>query len=143
MELLRKLKLEQTAKAMRLGADIWKGYFGAEFDNNFVFIQENGLMMNLDTPTHSITDIINYYNREYAKSESDKLPQIRLHDLRHTNATILLSQNQDIESVAKRLGHHKTSVTLDIYGHALKSKDKVASDTLESLLIRKHGYGNQ
>lgn len=139
VELLKKLKAEQHKKAMALGADIWKGYFGAEFDDNFVFTQDNGLMMNVDTPTHSIKDIIGYYNREYAETETDKLPNIRLHDLRHTNATILLSQNQDIESVSKRLGHHKTSVTLDIYGHALKSKDKVAADTLEDLLIKKHG----
>ena len=139
IELLKKLKAEQTKQALMLGADIWQGKYGAEYDDNFVFIQDNGLMMNLDTPTHSIKDIIGYYNREYAKSESDKLPEIRLHDLRHTNATILLSQNQDIESVSKRMGHHKTSVTLDIYGHALKSKDKVASDTLENILIRKQG----
>lgn len=136
---LKKLKFLQREKSMMLGADIWRGYFGADFDNNNVFIQDNGLMMNLDTPTHAITDVINYYNREYAKTETDKLPNIRLHDLRHTNATILLSQNQDIESVAKRLGHHKTSVTLDIYGHALKSKDAIASQTLENVLLRKQG----
>lgn len=138
IDLLKKLKTEQQEKALKLGSDIWRGCYGVDYDNNHVFTQDNGLMMNLDTPTHSITDIINYYNREYA-TDSDKLPNIRLHDLRHTNATILLSQNQDIESVAKRLGHHKTSVTLDIYGHALKSKDKVASDTLENVLMRKQG----
>ncbi len=138
IELLRKLKSEQHEKSLLLGADVWQGLYGSDFDSNYVFTQDNGSMMNLDTPTHAITDIINYYNREYA-TESTKLPMIRLHDLRHTNATILLSQNHDIESVAKRLGHHKTSVTLDIYGHALKSKDKVASDTLESVLSKKHG----
>lgn len=136
---LRKLKSLQREKAMKLGLDIWKGFIGNDFDNNAIFTQENGLMMNLDTPSHAIGDIISYYNREYAEIESDKLPEIRLHDLRHTNATILISQNQDIESIAKRLGHHKTSVTLDIYGHALKSKDKVASQALENVLLRKQG----
>lgn len=136
IELLKKLKADQRKKSIALGPDIWKGCFGADFDNNFVFTQDNGLMMNTDTPTHAMKDIIRYYNREYAHSKEEALPEIRLHDLRHSHATILLSQNQDIESVAKRLGHHKTSVTLDIYGHALRSKDRVASDTLEALLLK-------
>lgn len=139
IEQLKRLKSEQREKAFMLGADIWKGKYGADFDENFVFIQDNGLCMNVDSPSHVMKDIISYYNREYAKSKAEELPNIRLHDLRHTSATLLLSQNQDIESVAKRLGHHKTSVTLDIYGHALKSKDRVASDCLEDLLIRKQG----
>ncbi len=139
IDLLRKLKTEQRKKALVLGPDVWKGPIGADFDNGYVFTQDNGLMMCVDTPSHTMGDIINNYNREYALTEADMLPKIRLHDLRHTNATILLSQNQDIESVAKRLGHHKTSVTLDIYGHALASKDAVASQTLENVLLRKQG----
>ena len=59
---------------------------------------------------------------------------LRLHDLRHTSATLLLANNVDIETVSKRMGHSRASVTLDIYGHAIREMDKVASNTLEALL---------
>lgn len=42
---------------------------------------------------------------------------IRLHDLRHMNATTLLDAGVPITTVSKRLGHSRTSTTTDIYGH--------------------------
>ncbi|MBR3344886.1 MAG: tyrosine-type recombinase/integrase, partial [Solobacterium sp.] len=51
-------------------------------------------------------------------------------DLRHTSATLLLAEGVDIETVSRRIGHSRASVTLDIYGHAMKHKDTEASDTL-------------
>jgi integrase len=65
--------------------------------------------------------------------EAEKLPSIRLHDLRHTAATLLLSEGVDIETVSHRLGHSKASITLDVYGHALETKDRAAADKLEEL----------
>ena len=62
---------------------------------------------------------------------------IRLHDLRHTGAALLLGSGVDIETVSRRLGHSKASVTLDIYGHALPENDKKASDILADMLRRK------
>ena len=62
-----------------------------------------------------------------------------MHDLRHTSATLLLSENTDIEVVSKRLGHARASVTLDIYGHALKEKDVSASNKLELMFNGKNG----
>ena len=88
--------------------------------------------MNLDTPYHKFKEVIALYNAQCEKEE-DKLPNIRLHDLRHTSATLLLSENVDIETVSHRLGHSKASVTLDVYGHWLKETDEKASDTLENL----------
>lgn len=65
-----------------------------------------------------------------------ELPKIRLHDLRHTSATLLLAYGTDIETVAHRLGHSKPSVTIDIYGHAIKSMDYKAAETLDTLLLQ-------
>jgi integrase len=45
----------------------------------------------------------------------------------------LLSRGTDIETVSNRLGHSKASVTLDIYGHALKEMDEAAANTLGAL----------
>ncbi|MBQ5675029.1 MAG: tyrosine-type recombinase/integrase [Lachnospiraceae bacterium] len=56
---------------------------------------------------------------------------------RHTSASLLIAQRTDIRTIANRLGHSNTSVTLDIYSHAFKEVDAKASDTLEILLEKK------
>lgn len=58
-----------------------------------------------------------HYNKMVAKA---KLPARRLHDLRHTFASILLKRCRDILYVQKQLGHSKPSITLDIYSHFLE-----------------------
>lgn len=128
-ELLSDWKKNMKKQCLSFGT-AWEGYRGAEFDKNSVFITDTGATMHLDTPSHKLKEVINLYNAS-CENEKDKLPQIRLHDLRHTSATLLLAQNVDIETVSKRLGHSKASITLDIYGHATKSNDKIASDILE------------
>ncbi len=62
------------------------------------------------------------------------LPDIRFHDLRHTNATLLLLQNTPAKVVSERLGHASIQITLDTYSHVLPSMDRDAADRLEALL---------
>ncbi|MBR1709977.1 MAG: tyrosine-type recombinase/integrase [Clostridia bacterium] len=135
-EVLKEWKLKQMELAFSMGKS-WKGEPGKNFDNNFIFIQlENGLRMDVDTPTHKFKKAIENYNSACTKEE-DKLPLIHLHELRHTSATLLLANNVDIETVSHRLGHSKPSITLDVYGHWMKETDKTASDTLENLFNKK------
>ncbi len=139
--LLREWKREQFLLCAKLGT-AWKGHRNGmkedgktrdSFDDNNIFIQlENGLPIHLSTPNHKFHEIVDMYNATREKEE-DKLPRIRLHDLRHTGATLLLGEKTDIETVSHRLGHAKASVTLDIYGHALPENDKQASDTLAAM----------
>ena len=63
------------------------------------------------------------------------LPVINFHGLRHTNATLLISQNIDIAVVAARLGHAQITTTLNFYVHPVISHNKVAGNTLQNLLI--------
>ena len=131
-ELLKEWKLKQMELALSMG-DSWKGETGKDFDKNFIFIQlEDGSRMDIDTPTHRFKKAIENYNSACTKEE-DKLPLIHLHDLRHTQATLLLANGVDVETVSHRLGHSKPSITLDVYGHWMKETDKTASDTLENL----------
>lgn len=62
------------------------------------------------------------------------LPKVTLHSLRHSNATLMIAEDVDIATVSKRLGHSNTSTTLNIYTHALKSRDRIAAQKLESVL---------
>lgn len=135
MDLLRQLRANHYDLAEKNGTR-WRGKTGKQFDENFVFCQDNGLMLNLSTPTHAFKKIIKLYNGTVADSDQ-KLPDIHLHDLRHTSATLLISSGINIETIAKRLGHAKVSMTLDTYGHALNAFDAVASATLEALLSPK------
>jgi integrase len=64
------------------------------------------------------------------------VPEARLHDLRHFVATQLIGAGHDIRTVSGRLGHAKTSTTLDMYAAFLRPQDKAAADTLGSLLER-------
>lgn len=55
------------------------------------------------------------------------LPRIRLHDLRHTYATLALQQCQnfaDMKTLSRRLGHASITFTLDTYGHVLRGQDE-------------------
>lgn len=121
--------------ATELGTQ-WQGKHGKMFDSSFIFIQNDGKQMNSHTPYHKFKTIISRYN-EQCDDEDKKLPSIRFHDLRHTSATLMLSENVDIETVSHRLGHSKASITLDVYGHFLPKKDKTASDKLEALFDNK------
>jgi integrase len=62
------------------------------------------------------------------------LPNIRFHDLRHTSATLLLSQGVHPKIVQERLGHSQISVTLDVYSHVMPGMQRDASDRLGELL---------
>ena len=55
------------------------------------------------------------------------VPRIRLHDLRHTHATLLLQAGVPIKVVSERLGHAQISLTLDIYAHVLPAMDADAA----------------
>jgi integrase len=47
------------------------------------------------------------------------LPSIRLHDLRHTHASILLKEGVALKVVSERLGHANPAFTLSVYQHLL------------------------
>lgn len=67
------------------------------------------------------------------------LKPIRIHDLRHSHASLLIEQGVDIATISNRLGHEKVSTTLDIYGHMFDSKAKGVADTLDKLYGTEEG----
>ncbi|KAF0248737.1 MAG: integrase family protein [bacterium] len=64
---------------------------------------------------------------------------IRLYDLRHSCATLLLSANENPKVVSERLGHSTIVLTLDVYSHVLPSMQQAASEKLEQILFSKVG----
>ena len=95
------------------------------YESNRLFVQPDG------KPMHPST--ISKWFVKYV--EQIGLPVINFHGLRHTNATLLISQNIDVTVVAARLGHAQISTTLNFYVHPLISHNKKAGNVLENLLL--------
>jgi integrase len=62
------------------------------------------------------------------------LPAVRLYDLRHTCATLLLLADVPAKVVSERLGHSSITMTLDTYSHVLPTMQRRAADTMGRLL---------
>ena len=63
-----------------------------------------------------------------------ELKDIRLYDLRHTTASLLLAANEHPKVVQERLGHSSVMITLDTYSHVSPTMQKAATEKLEKLL---------
>jgi integrase len=85
----------------------------------------------IGTPLESRNVLRNFHRH----LEVTGLPHIRFHDLRHTAATLLLSQNVNPKVVSEMLGHSSVSTTLDIYSHVLPHMQHDASMAMESMLF--------
>lgn len=101
---LREHQAAQSREKEELGPD-WD-------DEGFVFADPFG------KPTLPRT----FYGAFRQLMDEAGVPRIRLHDLRHSTGTYLISRGHDPVSVAALLGHKQVSTTLNIYAHALPDK---------------------
>jgi integrase len=68
-------------------------------------------------------------------SETEGPPKIRLHDLRHTCASLLIEQGENIKYIQSQLGHSRPTVTLNAYAHLMKSSNQEAANRLEKAIF--------
>jgi integrase len=61
---------------------------------------------------------------------------VRLHDVRHTTASIVLGERPPVTAVCERLGHRSSAITLAVYSHALPGQQARAADVLERAIWR-------
>jgi integrase len=91
-----------------------------------VFTRGIGLPLYPDTRSQLLPKLIEQHNAEAPKSKA--LPRIRLHDLRHVHATVLLLAGVPLHVVAGRLGHADPSITLRVYAHVVKEAESQAAE---------------
>jgi integrase len=72
----------------------------------------------------------------YAVLEDAKLPRVRVHDLRHVAATIMVSQGVGMRTVMETLGHSQISLTMNTYSHILDAEKRAALNAVESAFRR-------
>jgi integrase len=58
----------------------------------------------------------------------------RLHDLRHTYASLAIRRGVDLLVVSRQLGHHSIKITADLYGHLAPEATRKAADAWEAIL---------
>jgi integrase len=79
-------------------------------------------------------DAAGVYHHFLRLCQRHKLPRVRVHDLRHTCATLLLSARVNPKVVSEMLGHSSVAVTLDIYSHCIPDMQSDAAAVMGQLL---------
>jgi len=67
------------------------------------------------------------------------LPKIRFHDLRHTYASLLIEQGENVKYIQNQLGHSSPMVTLNVYAHLMKPVNQEAALRLENMIFKPTG----
>ena len=115
VELFRVYRFDQELLRIQLG-------IGLEADD-FVFIRPDGSPINPNAITLAFRRII----------KRAGLKRIRIHDLRHTHATLMLKAGIHAKVVSERLGHANIGITLDIYSHVLPGLQEAAAEKFDRI----------
>jgi integrase len=69
-----------------------------------------------------------------------KIDRIKFHSLRHTFASLLIEQGENIKYIQNQLGHSSPNVTLAVYAHLMKSTNQEAACRLENTILNDDGH---
>jgi len=113
--LLRGYRKDQEAIREKMGSKLT--------DDDFVFSWPDGRPIDPDLVTRA-------FHRIVSKAGLNK---IRLHDLRHTHATLMLKAGVHPKVVSERLGHANIGITLDTYSHVLPGLQEAAAEKFDRI----------
>jgi len=118
VEVLREHREQQDKEAEAAkAAGVWT-------PSGLVFTREDGRCLRPDAISHE-------FQRMIATAE---LPAIRLHDLRHTSASLALAAGVPMKVVSARLGHSSLTITADLYTHVSPAVAFDAADRIGGLV---------
>ncbi len=95
-------------------------------DSGFVFTTPNGTTLEPRNLTRVFKGIL----------KAQSLPTIRIHDLRHSCATLMLAQGVSPRVVMETLGHSQISLTLNTYSHVLPAMQEDAAARMDAILSK-------
>jgi len=114
---LRVHRASQAAEKLRQGPKY--------VDTGLVFTQEDGRWVHPDRFSHLFNTLV----------KKSTLPRIRLHDLRHTYATLSLQAGTPVKIISERLGHSSAAFTMDVYQHVIPAMQQEAADAVATLVF--------
>ena len=116
--------LVELLKAYRIDQEILRIQLGVSLDaDDFVFIRPDGKPLNPNAVTLAFRRIV----------KKACLRNLRIHDLRHTHATLMLKMGIHPKVVSERLGHASIGITLDIYSHVLPGLQEEAAEKFDTI----------
>lgn len=115
--MLREHRVRQVRARLEAGP-LWQG------DNELVLVKEDGTAFHPETISKRFQKLIGRAG----------LPHIRFHDLRHIAGSLMMAASKDVHTTSKRLGHAKSSFTMDVYGILLDEPDSQVADDAAGLL---------
>lgn len=118
LKVLREHRRKQSEERLAAGPT-WVG------SNTLLFTNEVGELVRPDLLTRTFTRL----------SRTAGLPIIRLHDLRHTYATLALKAGVHPKVVSERLGHATVAITLDLYSHVTPAIARDAADVVAAKIF--------
>lgn len=119
---------------------------GNSLDTDFIILSREGTMCNPKNLSTNFSNTISKYKlplEDYKKSNPQKdstnymqLKQITFHALRHTHATLLIFNGENIKVVSERLGHKSITETLDTYTHVMDDMKNNTADLLDDIFSK-------
>ena len=109
LTLLAGLKIQQREERESFGME-WS-------ESDYVFSHANGKPFYPNTVSKKFSELV----------KKAGIPRVRLHDLRHTHATLMLKEGVHPKVVSERLGHASVVITLDTYSHVLPGLQEEAA----------------
>jgi integrase len=116
--------LVELFKIYRADQELLRIQLGVSLDaDDFVFIRTDGSPINPNAVTLAFRRI----------TKRAMLKSLRIHDLRHTHATLMLKAGVHPKVVSERLGHANIGITLDIYSHILPGMQEAAAEKFDGI----------
>jgi integrase len=82
----------------------------------------------------------NMVNRHFFPAlKAAELPRMRFHDLRHTYASLMIEQGENLKYIQSQLGHSSPTVTMNVYAHLMKPSNQQAACRLENAVLGEDG----
>ena len=118
MQVLREHRAKQNEMRLKSGKD-W-------IDHDLVFCQNDGTPLDAD----------NLYHRDFKRIlKKAGLRHIRIHDLRHTFASILIATGHNPKYIQSQMGHASINITMDLYGHLMPEVHRGAAKRSEDFVF--------
>ena len=116
IKVLKQHKINQIKNKLQLG-QLYQ-------DNNMVCCYEDGHLYNPKRFSAKFHELL----------EKNNLPIIRLHDLRHSHASLLVKMGVQPKEISHRLGHSNIGITMDLYSHLYEETDREVANMFDKLI---------